>query len=94
MERIVVKDMMSIVDEIYEKQNYLNTILKLMNNGQVRYYFCKAGNITLNKCQANFVSNVLPKMIENNLPNIDKVMNIYGLTIDTPLSINGRLTGI
>ena len=86
---IIPSDLIKMEQDIHAQRVIIDKQLDILQ--RVTCYYCSAGNIQMNPAQLRFVRNILPSMITHDMPNIDKVMEVYGLSADMPMSLYGNL---
>lgn len=86
---VILSDLIKMERDIHAQRMVVDDQLDVLR--RVTYYFCSAGNIQMNPAQLRFVRNILPHMITHNMPNIEKVLDVYGLSVDMPMTLYGNL---
>ena len=86
---VILNDLIKMERDIHAQRTLVDDQLDVLR--RVTFYYCRGGNIQLNPAQLLFVRNILPHMIINNMPNIDKVLEVYGLSDDMTMTLHGNL---
>lgn len=86
---VILSDLIKMERDIHKQRMVVDRQLDVLR--RVTCYYHRSGNNELTPVQIRFVRNILPSMITHDMPNIDKVMEVYGLSADMPMSLYGNL---
>ena len=86
---VILSDLIKMERDIHKQRMVIDKQLDVLR--RVTCYYHRSGNNELTPVQIRFVRNVLPHMITHDMPNIDKVLEMYGLSLDMPLTVYGNL---
>ena len=86
---VIPSDLIKMERDIHAQRMVIDKQLDVLR--RVTCYYYRSGNNELTPVQIRFVRNVLPHMITHDMPNIDKVFEVYGLSPDMPLTVYGNL---
>lgn len=83
MTTVNIRELIGIVRKIKKDKDYLDQKLTLLLGNKMTMY---GDNIPLSDEQRNFISNILPMLIERDVKGIDAIMEHYKLHVTDLLS--------